>query len=374
MRISKSRSWIEVNLQYLKYNASVLKEFMPAGCELMAVVKADAYGHGAVSVSKAMNEIGVRSFAVATIDEGIELRNQGIQGDILILGFTDISRAEQLNYYQLTQTVIDYDHALLLSKQQQLVSVHIKIDTGMHRLGISARDITSIIQIMKLPSIQVKGLYTHLSVADCTEVEAVQYTRRQIDEFYYLIQQMKAKGLKIPRLHIQSSYGLLNYPELSCDYARIGIALYGCFSTPEDHIGSPVELLPVLSLRSRIAMIREVAEGEYVGYGRVEPLRRDSRLAVIPVGYADGLPRILSYGRGSVLLHGYRAPIVGRVCMDQLIIDVTDVPGVAQGDIVTLIGRDNGNELSAAEVAKASGSITNELLSRLGTRLPRIYR
>lgn len=369
----RSRAWVEVSLNNLKYNARVLKERMPSGCELMAIVKANAYGHGAVPISRAMNEIEVKSFAVATLSEGIELRSNGIQGDILVLGYTDINQAEQLKHYQLTQTVIDYKYAMMLNDLYLSIPVHIKIDTGMHRLGICAQDVDNISEIFGLGGIKVKGMFTHLSIADDREEPAVEYTKRQIDDFYRMVNQLRNRGIRIPKLHIQSSYGLMNYPELRCDYARIGIALYGCFSKHENRMSSSIPLKPVLSLKARIAMIREVAAGECVSYGREAPLMRDSRIAVLPIGYADGVPRNLSYGMGEVLLHGQRAPIVGRVCMDQLLIDITDISGVEQGDIATLIGRDGQDELLASEMAEAAGSITNELLCRLGTRLERIY-
>lgn len=369
----KGRSWIEVNIKNLKYNAKVLKSLMPAGCELMAVVKANAYGHGAVPVSRAMNEIGVRSFAVATLSEGIELRRSGILGEILVLGYTDIHQARWLKEYQLTQTVIDYEYATRLDDLQLGLPVHLKLDTGMHRLGMDGGDTLRVAQIFNRRGIRVKAMFTHLSAADQRDEDSVAYTTRQIEEFYSLVEELREHKISIPKLHIQSSYGLMNYPLLHCDYARIGIALYGSFSKPGDQRGLPVKLKPVLSLKSRIAMIRRVAAGESVSYGRETVLTRDSIIAVLPIGYADGLPRSLSGGRGEVLLQGQRAAIVGRVCMDQLLIDVTDIPGAKPGNTVTLIGREGQEELSASEAALAAGSITNELLCRLGNRLERIY-
>jgi serine/alanine racemase len=369
----KGRSWLEINTKNLKYNALLLKRLMPPDCEMMAVVKADAYGHGAVKVSKCMNEIGVRAFAVATIDEGIELRKRGIQGDILILGFTDLSRAYDLRHYRLIQTVIDYQYAVLLSNSRYSIQVHIKVDTGMHRLGICVEEVYKITEVFQLDGLKVSGIFTHLCEADDLEEEAVKYTRGQIDRFYQMLKQLEDKGIAIPKVHIQSSYGLLNYPELQCDYARIGIALYGSLSSQGDNTRLPAQLHPVLALKARVIMIREVAAGESVSYGRDFMIRKDSRIAVLPIGYADGLPRNLSYGSGSVLLHGRRVPIIGRICMDQLLIDVTEIPGVKPGDVATLIGVDGQEEILATSVAKSAGSITNELFSRMGARLERIY-
>lgn len=369
----KGRSWLEINIKNLKYNALLLKRLMPPDCEMMAVVKANAYGHGAVKVSKCMNEIGVKAFAVATIDEGIELRKRGIQGDILILGFTDIYRANDLKHYRLIQTIIDYNYAVLLSSCRYSIQVHIKVDTGMHRLGICVDEINKITEVFQLEGLKVSGIFTHLCVSDNLEEEAVKYTRGQIDRFYQMLKQLEDRGIVIPKVHIQSSYGLLNYPELHCDYARIGIALYGSLSSQGDKTRFLTQLRPVLALKARVIMIREVAAGESVGYGRDFIIRKESRIAVLPVGYADGLPRNLSYGSGSVLLHGHRAPIIGRICMDQLLIDVTDIPEVKPGDVATLIGADGQEEILATSVAKSAGSITNELFSRIGARLERIY-
>ncbi|HWT75035.1 MAG TPA: serine racemase VanT catalytic subunit [Mobilitalea sp.] len=368
-----SRSWIEINIQNLKYNARLLQSLMPPECVMMAVVKANAYGHGAVRVSKCMNENGVRAFAVATIDEGIALRKRGIRGDILVLGYTDITRTDQLKHYRLIQTVIDYDYAIMLNSCRKSVEVHIKIDTGMHRLGICAENIDKISEVFQLKGLKISGIYTHLCVADSLEEEAVKYTRRQIDRFYHLLKQLEDRGITLPKIHIQSSYGLLNYPGLHCNYARIGIALYGSLSKQGDRTKLQLQLRPVLALKARVAMIREVAAGEGVGYGRDFHIRKDSRIAVLPIGYADGLPRSLTDGSGSVLVHGFRVPIIGRICMDQLLIDITGIPEVKQGDIATLIGTDGDEEIPAVNVAKSAGSITNELFSRLGARIDRIY-
>ncbi len=369
----RDRSWIEINTDNLKYNAKLLSSLMQPGCEMMAVVKANAYGHGAVRVSKCLNTIGVKSFAVATIDEGIELRKNGIRGEILVLGYTDQSRVNELHHYQLIQTVIDYEYAIMLSDFNKSLKVHIKVDTGMHRLGLPSEAVNQIKEIFCLEGLKVCGIYTHLCVADSMDKEDVKFTWNQIEDFYYLLRQLEKLGVVIPKIHIQSSYGLLNYPELQCDYARIGIALYGSLSTQGDPTKLTADLRPVLSLKSRIAMIREISAGESVGYGRDYQLTRDSRVAVIPIGYADGLPRSLSDGFGRVLVKGNQVSMIGRICMDQLLIDITDIQGINKGDIVTLIGEDGTEEIAAVNVAKSAGSITNELFSRLGNRMERIY-
>ncbi len=368
------RAWLEINLANLRHNAIQLQKLMPQGSELMGIIKANAYGHGAKEVSKELSSIGVKSFGVATIDEGIALRKQGLKGEILVLGYTDIKRSKELIHYRLTQTVIDYDYACRLNRMaRKPIQVHVKIDTGMHRIGIRAEEAEQVQEIFHMNMLRVCGIFTHLCVADSRNESDIAYTQKQIASFYNLLEQLKQQGVILPKIHIQSSYGLLNYPELQCDYARIGIALYGCLSSGKDVTKEQPRLKPVMELKSRIALIRDVAEGEEVGYGRDFTALRNCKIALLPIGYADGLPRSLSGENAKVLLHGQQAPMIGRICMDQLMIDITDVPEVVPGDIVTIIGQEGKDEISAMDIAAEAGSITNELLSRLGTRLERIY-
>ncbi|MDD4047951.1 MAG: serine racemase VanT catalytic subunit [Clostridia bacterium] len=363
------RSWIEVNLDNLKHNAIILQAAMPANCELMAVVKAEGYGHGAVAVAKCLNQIGVTAIAVATIDEGIELRQCGIQGEILIMGYTSPMRAKELNKYDLTQTLIDYHYALLLNKQGYKIKVHIKIDTGMHRLGFDVNSPETVVNVFTTKNLQICGIYTHLCVAESLDTDSVEFTHTQVTDFYNLLDVVARQGIAVPKIHIQSSYGLLNYTELECDYARMGIALYGVLSSKDDITKLQLDLRPVLSLKSQVILIRNVAKGESVGYDRQFVANRDSRIAILPIGYADGLPRNLSCGNGSVLVKGCRVPIIGRICMDQLMLDITDVPNVNVGDTATLLGKDGQAEICATEVAENADTITNELLSKMGSRL-----
>jgi len=363
------RSWIEVDLNNLAHNARILQEAMPKDCELMAVVKADAYGHRSSEVSTYLNKIGVKAFAVATIDEGIQLRKNGIQGEILVLGYTCPTRAKELHHYNLIQTLIDYDYAVALSHQGYNLKSHMKIDTGMKRLGFDVDDLSRISETFKMKQLGVCGIYSHLCVSDSRVLNDVVFTQTQISRFYSLLDELSESGINPGKVHIQSSYGLLNYPELQCDYVRAGIALYGVLSSPTDKTKLQLDLKPVLSLKSKIILIRAIKKGETVGYGRTFTANRDSLIAILPIGYADGVPRNLSYGKGTVLIDGCQAPTVGRICMDQLAIDVTDIPGVAVGDVATIIGQDGEEELSTPEVADNAGSISNELLSRLGTRL-----
>lgn len=368
MRYMNDRAWIEIVLQNLEHNLKVLKRAMPEECRMMAVVKADAYGHGAERIATHLERLGVDAFAVATVDEGIDLRKAGIRSEILILGYTNPCRAEDICKYDLIQTLVGYDHAIGLARQGYPIKAHVKIDTGMHRLGFDYADTDSIAACFSILELEISGIFSHLCVADSIDASDVEFTQLQIRRFYELLDKLAARGISIPKTHLQSSYGLLNYPELKCDYVRVGIALYGVHSTPNAQTKLDLNLRPVLSLKSRIAQIRQISAGETVGYGRSFVVQRDSKIAVVPIGYADGVPRALSGGKINVLINGYAVPIIGRICMDQLTIDVTDVPDVHTADIVTLLGCDKTKRITAEEWAEQTGSITNEILSRLSPR------
>ena len=368
----KDRAYLEINVDNLAHNVRELRGLMQPGCELMAVVKAEAYGHGMYGTAVHLNRLGVRAFAVATVDEGIRLRRCGILGEILVLGCTSPGRVRELVKYDLTQTVVDLGHALRLNAQRRTVKVHIKVDTGMHRLGFAADETEVLAKVCKLKYLKLCGIYTHLCVSDSLAAEDAAYTGGQIDRFYQALDVLKKEGITIPAVHIQSSYGLLNYPELKCDYVRAGIALYGILSNAEERTIQTPDLRPVLSLKSRVVLLRRVKSGESVGYGRAFVAERETQLALLPVGYADGYPRELSCGKGGVLINGCYAPVVGRVCMDQLTVDVTDIPNVRAGSEALLIGAAGGEKIFAPQLAGACGTITNELLSRMGSRLTRI--
>ena len=363
------RAYMEIDLENLSYNVSVLESAMTDGCKLMAVVKAEAYGHGMYAVSEHLDKIGVDAYAVATIDEAINLRKFGVTGEILILGYTPVHMAYKLKKYNIIQTLVDYDYAVALNNQGYNVKAHIKIDTDMHRLGYDKNDIDSIVASFKFEHIEVTGVYTHLCVADSLEESDVEFTKNQIKSFENVKSAIVDRGIKLPKTHIQSSYGLLNYPELHSDYVRVGIALYGVLSALHDKVKLNLDLKPVFSLKSKVALLRKVKKGESIGYSRAFVTERDSLIAILPIGYADGYPRNLSGGKANVLINGQKAPIIGRICMDQMAVDVTDVKDVKVGMIATLIGKDGDEEITATMLAEQSETITNELLSRMGQRL-----
>lgn len=368
------RSWIELNMENLKHNVKILTEAMPPECELMAVVKAEAYGHGACKVSTTLNKMGIKAFAVATVEEGIQLRKNGVCGEILILGYTSVKRASDLEKFDLIQTLTDFEYAKDLNSQNAALKAHIKIDTGMHRLGFSCKEVMAVKKVFEMKNLKICGIYTHLCCADSRLPEDIAFTRRQIDSFYRVTDALKNSGIQLPKLHIQSSYGFLNYPDLVCDYVRVGIALYGVSSVPDNEAVLQPALRPVLALKSRVVLIRFIGKGDSVGYGRTFVAGRDSRIAVIPVGYGDGFPGSLSGKNVSVLINRQSVPVVGRICMDQLTVDITDAENVKVGDVVTLIGTEAEQNVAAPVVAQRADSISNELLCRLGTRLPIVMK
>ena len=370
-----SRAWVEVDSATLLDNARRLEEFMPESTHLMAVLKADAYGHGAVRSALELNRIGVNAFAVACCAEGVELRRAGVRGLILILGYTDVNEWRTQARYRLTQCGVDaaYVHELSAAAKRT-VSVHMKVDTGMHRLGESWEHVDDIAGCYSLPHVRVTGMFTHLCVSDSLSEGDVGFSNTQLERFFSLAGELERRGINPGELHTQSSYGIVNYPDRRCAYGRAGVALYGVKSDEHDGVKAWPELAPALSLKARIGLVREVPAGDSVGYGREFMAERPSKLAVLPIGYGDGVFRCAMHGGAEALVRGVRCPIVARICMDQLCLDVTDVPGVTRGDVATFIGRDGAGQISCEEFAARCGTITNEVLSRLGKRLPKVWR
>ena len=365
------RAWLEISLERVRKNYRLLCSILPKGCSCMAVVKADGYGHGALRVAEALQAEGCYSYAVATLEEGIALRGGGLKGDILILGYTMPRDAFLLDRYDLIQTIADENHARAFSDSPYQIRAHLAVDTGMNRLGISYKDKYALRRVLSLPGITVEGIYSHMSVPDSPLLEDRQFTGEQILQFEEVCSWLEAEGFGNLKRHMQSSYGILNYPMSGMQFVRPGIALYGCASNnAEERFSLPLE--PALQLKCRIGCVRNVEAGEFVSYGRTYEAKEKRKIGVLAIGYADGLPRNLS-GRGYALVGGKKVPIVGRICMDQTMIDLTETVQVEEGDIATLIGTDGPETIKAVEMAQLAGTITNELLSRLGGRLTRIY-
>lgn len=367
------RAWAEINLDHLRHNAEELKWILSSRTNMMAVVKADAYGHGGVEVTKELNRVGINHFAVAEIGEGIRLRKNGVRGEILILGYTAPELAPRIARYRLTQTLLSREYGEALESYGVTLNVHVKIDTGMNRLGIPCHDIEAIMACYRYPHLQVTGTFSHLSMSDGLAPSEQGFTKEQLRRFDQVVHQLKAAGLHPGLVHIQSSYGILNYPELKYDLVRPGIALYGLLSHEGDKVRSGADLRPVLSLKATVTQVKEVEASHPVGYGHRFIPARNIRIATVSIGYADGIPRSLADHGGYVLIRGQRANIIGSICMDQLTIDVTSIGGVHHGDTVTLIGQDGAKTITASQMAERCGTVTNEILSRLGGRVERVY-
>lgn len=376
------RTWIELDRDALENNCREIKKVLAPGCRIMGVVKANAYGHGAKVVSSALQDMGIRDFAVATVDEGIELRQSGIFGQILILGHTSPERAGDLLYYRLSQTAVNLEHAEALENAvsqiaqmrsesgfEDVLPVHIGVDTGMHRIGFPDDDISEIEKVYDLQHLRVEGIFSHLCAADTDDPGDTAFTERQIQSYFNVVEQLRKRGIDVCGLHLQNSYGSVNYTPMDCDWARLGILMYGAKSAHGDLIKNNVHLEPVMTLKASVTTVRTIQPEETVGYGRTYRAESQRVIASVGIGYADGIPRQLGGGRLTVLIHGRKAKGVGRICMDQLMIDVTDIPDVHSGDVVTLIGRDGDEKLQAEDMAGWAGTITNDLLSRLSTRI-----
>lgn len=379
------RAWIELDRGALEQNVRALLQELPTGCELMPAVKAQAYGHGAVGMAFELNRLGINAFCVASAGEGTKLRKNGIKGEILVLGYTHPGDFPLLLRYGMTQAVVDYEYALLLEQageelrakadfsEKAHFHVHIAVDTGMHRLGIPSDEIEKLSDIFHRKNLIIDGIFTHLCADDTDSPSDRAYTDMQANRFYEVLDRLKEAGIPCPKAHLASSYGVLNYPSLAGDYARVGIALYGVLSTGEDTLASRIPLLPVLSLKARVAAVKNLHKGEAAGYGLSFVAGEEMRIAVLSIGYGDGFPRALSCGRGEVLINGYRAAVLGRICMDQTIVDVSSIPDVRQGDIAVIVGSSGEEVITVCDIAGQADSITNEILSRLGERLERVW-
>lgn len=367
----RDRAWIELDRNALRHNVEVLRKLLPDGCELMPAVKANAYGHGAVLISRELNRLGVDAFCVASAVEGVELRKNGIRGEILILGYTHPKQLPLLTRYDLTQTVIDLPYAEMLNEYGEKIKVQIAVDTGMHRLGEPCENIGNICAMFHLSNLKIEGIYTHLCADDTESPEDRAFTLAQGRAFHQTVSQIRKRGYGCPKAHLLASYGLINYSNLGGDYARVGIALYGELSTRADTERCSLPLRPVLSVKARVEAVKTLRKGEAAGYGLQFIAVRETEIAVVAIGYADGIPRLLSCGIGSVLIHGCKIPIVGRICMDQMLVNITGVPDVKAGDVAVIIGRSGDEEITACDLAEQTGTISNEILSRLGERLER---
>ena len=377
MDAQMKRTWAEVDYDKLAHNYHALRGLAPAGTKYLGLVKADAYGHGAVPVAKKLEELGADYLGVACLDEAIEVREAGVKTPILILGCTSSIYAAELVKYNITQACYDLEYAKELSAGAQkaggTITVHIQCDTGMTRLGFMCHEDTmeksasEIIEAVKLPGLKAEGIFTHFSDSDGSE----EYTMLQFGRFQDIIQRVRDLGYEFEIRHCANSAATLLYPATYLDMIRPGIVQFGHFPDAKmDH--ALCDLVPVLELKSRVATVRDVPANTPVSYGRTNTLTRPSRLAVIPVGYGDGFCRGFS-NKLTVLINGKKLPIVGRICMDMCMVDVTDAPDVKEGDVAILYGSDGTNDQPVEAGAEIMNTISYELLCVLTKRIPRIY-
>ncbi|MBL0389303.1 alanine racemase [Tumebacillus sp. ITR2] len=366
-------TWAEVHLDNLAHNIQGIHAQLPAGTRLMAVVKAGGYGHGAVPVARKALQSGATYLAVSSVDEALELRKAGIRAPILVLGYTPPGQAALVVEHDLTQTL--YQEEMLQALNQEalevgkLARVHVKADTGMGRLGFtSVEETVRFVRLAQsLPGVVVEGLFTHFATADEADKS---YAEEQVARWNDILRALSDEGLQIPLQHISNSAGILNFPQLPGNMVRLGISMYGCY--PSEDVPRDVKLRPVMKLVSQIVHLKDVEPGTKISYGATFEAKRPTKIATIPIGYADGYSRQLS-NRGELLVRGRRARIAGRVCMDQLMIDVTEIDDVQVGDEVVLYGAQGEDEITLDEVASLIGTISYEVLCAVGRRVPRMY-
>jgi len=365
-------TYATVNLAALAHNLSCIKRYLSPDCEVMAIVKANAYGHGAEETARALACQGVEKFAVASLDEGIALRQAGISASIVVLGALFEEQVSDLVAHQLTPVVSDGRIISALAKAARShpapYPIHLKVETGMGRLGFTPEELLSLLDNPLLRSpLHVEGMMTHLADADGKDST---FTERQLGAFRTVVGQIRQRGIILPLVHTANSAAIVRFPDAHFSLVRPGIMLYGYHTLPAT-VPAP-DLKPVLSLHTTIVQLRTIPQGGTVSYNGTFVATRPTRIAVLPIGYADGYSRQLSH-RGSVLIRGRRASIVGLVCMDMIMVDVTDIAEVQVGETVTLIGQQEGESIWADEVAGWIDTIPYEVLCGIGSRVPRLY-
>ena len=374
------RTWAEINLNSIEYNFRNIKNKLSERTKILCVLKADAYGHGAEFLVKEYEKLGADWYGVSNIDEAVQLRNAGAKKPILIFGYTNPEMVETLNKYDISQAVFSLQYAQKLSeiceKTSSKIKIHIKVDTGMSRIGFfcqSEESINSsaeeIKQLKNLKNLETEGIFTHFSVSD-DMTNNTEYTIKQYNNFCSIIKKIENEGMKIPIKHCCNSGGIISCPGMHMDMVRAGVILYGLY--PSEEVKDKIDLKPVMQLKTVVSQVKEIPENTSVSYGRTFVSNKKMKIASVSIGYADGYSLKFS-NSAELLIHGKRAKIVGRVCMDQLMIDITNIENVKEGDEVTIFGTDNPQSISVDELAKIAGTINYEIVCLIGKRVPRIY-
>ena len=369
------RCYEEISLEAIGHNIREVKKRLPEGVKLLGVVKANAYGHGAVPVASYL-ENQVDYFATATIEEAVELRENGISAPILILGYVSPSQYSDLVEYDITQTIDSYAQALALEKeaarQNRKAKAHLAVDTGMTRIGfqVTEHDADEAAKIADLPHIELEGMFTHFS---CADQEDKTYCSMQMEKYDKMTALLAERGVTIPLRHICNSAGIMEFDDHHFEMVRSGIITYGIYPS-EEVKKERLDLIPALSWKSHVIHVKEVGPGIGVSYGATYVTEKPmTRIATVSAGYADGYPRALS-NQGCVLIHGKKAPIIGRICMDQMMVDVTDIPDVQVEDVVTLVGTDGDETITIEEIANPAARFDYEMLCDISSRVTRVYK
>ena len=374
------RTWAEISLNAIEHNYNVIRNKVADDTKVCCVIKADGYGHGAVELSQIYEKLGADFFAVSNIDEGIEIRKSGSKLPIVILGYTPVSEAENLAEYYISQAVFSLEYAKELSEkcveEDCICKMHIKVDSGMSRIGFMCqefpRDEYSIEEICEaccLPNLEVEGLFTHFCVSD-EDAEGREFTNKQYENFIHVRDSLKKRGVDISVVHCSNSGAIEDYPETCCDMVRAGIILYGL--APSSKLADRLDLVPAMTLKTVVAFVKEVQKGATISYGRTFTADRKMKIATVPIGYADGFIR-QNAKDGYMMVNGKKAKIVGRICMDQTMLDVTDIEDVKTGDEVVVFGTGENGEPTADSLAENTGTINYETVCLVGKRVPRIY-
>lgn len=374
------RTWAEISLNAIEHNYNVIRNKVADDTKVCCVIKADGYGHGAVELSQIYEKLGADFFAVSNIDEGIEIRKSGSKLPIVILGYTPVSEAKNLAAYNISQAVFSLEYAKELSEkcveEDCICKMHIKVDSGMSRIGFMCqefpRDEYSIEEICEaccLPNLEVEGLFTHFCVSD-EDAEGREFTNKQYENFIHVRDSLKKRGVDISVVHCSNSGAIEDYPETCCDMVRAGIILYGL--APSSKLADRLDLVPAMTLKTVVAFVKEVQKGATISYGRTFTADRKMKIATVPIGYADGFIR-QNAKDGYMMVNGKKAKIVGRICMDQTMLDVTDIEDVKTGDEVVVFGTGENGEPTADSIAENTGTINYETVCLVGKRVPRIY-
>ena len=370
--MSSLSTWAEIDLAALAHNFREVKKMVGPKVGVIAIVKAQGYGHGMVQVSRPLEKEGVNYFGVTSPSEAFLLRKEGIKLPILILGPTILDQAKEIIEKDITQTICTKEMALILQgeckKLKKRLNVHIEVDTGMGRTGVPyQRALKLIKEIIKIPELVVEGIFTHFSTAD---EEDKSFTKEQIKRFKGVLEKLEGEGIDIPLRHAANSAGVLNFPESYFNMVRPGLALYGIY--PSEYVSRSLDLHPVMSLKSKVIYLKRVKKGATISYGKTYVTNKNTTIAILPIGYEDGYNRLLS-NKGEVIIREKRVRIAGRVCMDQTIIDVGGVPDVKVSDEVVLIGEQEREGVSVEELAKKVETVPHEVVCRIAERVPRIY-